>query len=108
MNSNLLRGSLETILINLLNEHGEMYGYEISKKVKELSGEKIKLTEGALYPILHKMEGTGFLTVDTRLEKNRYRKYYSITQKGKSILDTYLQDMQEYLFVMNTMLYQKK
>jgi PadR family transcriptional regulator, regulatory protein PadR len=104
MNTNLLRGSLETIVINLLNENGEMYGYEITKKVKELSSDKINITEGALYPILHKLEGNGILSVDTRFENNRYRKYYSITKKGKSALASYLEEMQDYLTTMQLLL----
>jgi len=56
MNSNLLRGSIESIVIKLVSEQDELYGYEISQLVKTITNEKISLTEGALYPILHKLE----------------------------------------------------
>ncbi len=97
MNPKLLRGSLDTIIIKLLNDNGEMYGYEISQKVKEITGDAIKITEGALYPSLHKLEGKGVLSVETRSIGNRYRKYYSITTRGKSELATMLDDMKTYM-----------
>ena len=57
----LIRGTLKTIILNLLSENGKMYGYEITQKVKILTDSKIKLTEGALYPTLHKLEAEGFV-----------------------------------------------
>ena len=82
-NHSLIKGSLNTILLKLLRENGRMYGYEITKMVKELSEGCMQLTEGALYPALHKLEADGF--VETTLEEvgNRKRKYYSITANGK-------------------------
>ena len=61
MNRSLLRGSLETIVIKLLSDNNEMYGYEITQKVEEVTQGKIKLTYGALYPILHKLENLQWL-----------------------------------------------
>jgi PadR family transcriptional regulator PadR len=51
-----LKGSLSTIVLKLLDDNGRMYGYEITQKVKELTSGDIHITEGALYPILHKLE----------------------------------------------------
>ena len=104
MNPKLLRGSLDTIIIKLLNDHGEMYGYEITQKVKDITGEEVKITEGALYPSLHKLEGKGVLSVETRSIGNRYRKYYSITKQGKSELATMLEDMRTYMSSMELIL----
>jgi len=42
MNSKLLRGSLETIVIKLLNDNKEMYGYEITQKVKDITSGELK------------------------------------------------------------------
>ncbi|MFN0083538.1 MAG: PadR family transcriptional regulator [Ferruginibacter sp.] len=79
----LFRGSLTTILLKLLSENEKMYGYEITKKVKELSDGKLVLTEGALYPSLHKLEAEGLLEVKMESIGNRNRKYYSLTKHGK-------------------------
>jgi PadR family transcriptional regulator PadR len=54
--SELLKGTLQTIILKVLKDEGKMYGYEITQKVKELSEGRIQLTEGALYPALHKLE----------------------------------------------------
>ena len=79
----LFKGSLTTILLKLLSENEKMYGYEITKKVMELSDGKMVLTEGALYPSLHKLEADGLLEVKMENIGNRNRKYYSLTKQGK-------------------------
>ena len=81
--SELVKGTLKTIILKLLSESDKMYGYEITQKVKDLTGGKIQLTEGALYPTLHAMEAQGILTTDVVNVGNRIRKYYSVTQTGK-------------------------
>lgn len=104
MNPKLLRGSLDTIIVKLLSDNGEMYGYEITQKVKELTEESIQITEGALYPSLHKLEAKGVLSVETRSIGNRYRKYYSITKEGKKELNTLIEDMQSYMKCMQILI----
>ncbi len=51
----LLKGTLSTIILKMLADNGKMYGYEITQKVKELSDNKILVKEGSLYPALHKL-----------------------------------------------------
>ncbi len=97
MSSKLLRGSLETIILKLLSEHQELYGYEITQLVEEQTTGGIKLTQGALYPALHKMEAKGTLSVETRSIGNRYRKYYSLTKKGKTEVAKLLNEMEQFL-----------
>jgi PadR family transcriptional regulator len=78
----LLKGTLKTIVLKLLSEHGRMYGYEITQKVKELTFGNIMLTEGALYPTLHKLESLGLVTAEKVAIGKRIRKYYSLTPIG--------------------------
>ena len=52
--TNLYKGSLTTIVLKLLSETTKMYGYEITQKVKAI-------TEGALYPLLHKLEAENII-----------------------------------------------
>ena len=80
----LLKGTLKTIILKLLSENGRMYGYEITQKVKELTLGKIILTEGALYPTLHKLEKEGLLTTEKVSLGKRIRKYYSLTPSGET------------------------
>ncbi|MEO0332704.1 MAG: helix-turn-helix transcriptional regulator, partial [Bacteroidota bacterium] len=65
MNSTeLLKGTLTTIILKLLADHGKMYGYEITQKVKEMTDEKILIKEGSLYPALHKLLRDGLVEVE--------------------------------------------
>ncbi len=81
-NSKLYKGFLQTIILKLLKENGEMYGYEITQKVKELTKGELAITEGALYPALHKLETEGLLTPEVVKVGNRTRKYYKLTENG--------------------------
>ena len=83
-NPELLKGTLQTILLKVLADHGRMYGYEITQRVKELSAGTLVLTEGALYPTLHKLEAEGLLTTERESFGKRVRKYYRLTESGKS------------------------
>ena len=60
----LLKGTLATIILRLLESRGKMYGYEISQLVKEMSGDKILIKEGSLYPALHKLEADGLVLTE--------------------------------------------
>ena len=82
--SELIKGTLKTIILKLLEENKRMYGYEITQTVKELTGNKIQLTEGALYPTLHALEAEGLVTTETEYIGKRVRKYYSLSKEGKS------------------------
>ncbi len=84
-NSQLYKGSLNTIILKLLEENGRMYGYEITQRVKQLTNDELVINEGALYPALHKLEAEGALTVSIEPFGNRMRKYYAITQVGKQV-----------------------
>ncbi|OCX51981.1 PadR family transcriptional regulator [Mucilaginibacter sp. PPCGB 2223] len=78
----MLKGTIQTIILKLLEDNRQMYGYEITQKVKELTAGEIKLTEGALYPALHKLEADGLLETSTEIVDNRVRKYYRLTEEG--------------------------
>lgn len=96
----LLKGTLKTVIVSLLQDGGRMYGYEITQRVKEVSTEKILLTEGALYPMLHKMEAEGILETESEKIGKRVRKYYKLTKSGVSTAD---EMVAEFLDFMETM-----
>ncbi|MDX2430628.1 MAG: PadR family transcriptional regulator [Bacteroides sp.] len=75
---------MRTIVLKLLADNGRMYGYEITKRVEELTAGKIKLTFGALYPVLHKLEADGHISIEQEFIGKRVRKYYSLTEQGRS------------------------
>ena len=81
--SSLYKGILQPIVMQLLKDNGRMYGFEITQKVKELTEDQLKITEGALYPLLHRLEADGFLESEQEFVDNRMRKYYCLTSKGQ-------------------------
>lgn len=99
-NSKLYKGSLNTIILKLLSEHDKMYGYEITQKVKALTKGELNITEGALYPALHKLEAEGLLDVEVVKVDNRMRKYYKLTDHGTKETVNKLDALADYI---NTM-----
>lgn len=97
LQSDLIKGSLRTIVLKLLKENGRMYGYEITRKVEELTAGKIKLTYGALYPVLHKLESEGVLVTEQENYNNRTRVYYSLTEKGHSMVTEKIRELMEFI-----------
>ncbi len=102
-NSKLYKGSLSTIILKLLNEHQKMYGYEITQKVKALTKGKLHITEGALYPALHKLEAEGLLNVEIAKVDNRLRKYYKLTENGTTETANKLEELADYIKIMQAL-----
>ena len=100
----LLKGSLRSIVLKLLAENGRMYGYEITQKVEELTVGKIKLTYGALYPILHKLEVEEAVLTESENFSNRIRIYYRLTPKGTSYAREKIAEMEEFIDVITLLL----
>ncbi len=100
----LYKGSLSTIILKLLGEKGRMYGYQITQEVKAISSGEFVITEGALYPMLHKLEAQGLLTVEIEMTGNRMRKYYSITKNGKKEVANLMTEMESYIRNMQSLL----
>jgi PadR family transcriptional regulator, regulatory protein PadR len=82
----LVAASTEPLILSLLSR-GESYGYELMQEIKRLSGDKIKWTDGMLYPVLHRMEDEGWIASRWgEAENGRKRKYYSIKKEGRQAL----------------------
>lgn len=102
--SELLKGTLKTIVLKLLSDNKKMYGYEITQKVKELTADKIQITEGALYPTLHSMEEDGIVTTEIVNIGKRVRKYYTLTKKGKVTSHEKVSEFADYINTMKFLL----
>lgn len=102
--SNLYKGSLTTIILKLLSEHEKMYGYEITQKVKMLTQGELQITEGALYPSLHKLEADGLLDVEVTKVDNRLRKYYKLTDKGTVETANKLTELEQYISTLQNLI----
>ena len=84
-NKKFLNGTLNTIVLALLHENGRMYGYEICQLTKEKTKNGILLTEGAIYPTLHRLEKEGLIISTKEKVNGRIRKYYDL--KDSSIVE---------------------
>ncbi|MGV3559581.1 PadR family transcriptional regulator [Larkinella arboricola] len=68
--------TLKTIIMQVLNQHGRMYGYEINRAVQNRTDGNLTLTFGMVYPLLHQLEREGALLTQTEEVDGRPRKYY--------------------------------
>lgn len=100
----LLKGTLQTIILKILKDHGQMYGYEITQRVKELSDGRVLLTEGALYPSLHKLEAEGLLKTEVVNIGKRVRKYYTLTPQGRSLAKDRVSEFLDFIKTMSSVL----
>lgn len=95
--SSLYKGCLEPILLRLLKDNGRMYGYQMTQMVKEITKGELSITEGALYPLLHKLEEQGVVETETEMNGNRMRKYYSLTKAGKKQTSLAMEEMKAFM-----------
>lgn len=93
----LLRGSVKTIILQIIRQYGPMHGYAITQKVEELTAGKIKLTYGAIYPVLHKLENDKILVTASEIYNNRFRVHYALTDDGHSLVKDKVLEMTEFI-----------
>lgn len=98
----LYKGTLQNIILKLLVKEVKMYGYQMTQRAKELTKGELEMTEGALYPILHKLENEGVIYSEVENVNGRDRKYYFLTEKGKKQQMTQEAEMKSYLFNLKT------
>ncbi|HUU05441.1 MAG TPA: helix-turn-helix transcriptional regulator [Patescibacteria group bacterium] len=82
----LVAASVKPVVLALLMS-GENYGYQILKRVSQVSGGKLDWSEALLYPVLHRLEKDGLVVSQWKIsDGNRLRKYYRLTAAGKKEL----------------------
>lgn len=86
IDKDLVAASATPLVLAILDD-GESYGYAILKRVRELSDGELEWTDGMLYPLLHRLHRLGYVTTEWRNPpEGRRRKYYAITDDGKTAL----------------------
>lgn len=101
--SELVRGSVETVILRLLTERC-MYGYEMIKTVNERTNGYFKWKEGSLYPCLHRLESDGLLLSFWRESNSKMRKYYSLTASGQKAAVARTAEAREFCHVFSVLL----
>jgi PadR family transcriptional regulator PadR len=87
MDSRLLSGAVDTLLLEVISG-GATYGYEIAQTVLARSRGYFDITEGSLYPALHRLERQKYLEAFWKEADGRERKYYKLTPTGRKALAT--------------------
>ena len=92
----LVRGTLDLLLLKTLS-WGPMHGLAITRWIERVTGEELKVEEGALYPALHRMEQRGWLDAEWGYtERNRKAKFYRLTASGRRQLTAELSKWSRY------------
>ncbi|GAB4159177.1 MAG: helix-turn-helix transcriptional regulator [Winogradskyella sp.] len=97
----LTKGTLQPIILSVINNKGKMYGYEITQEVKKMTAGKIDISEGALYPILHKLEAKKVLETEKVYIGKRVRKYYKVTKEGKKMVESVTEEINDFINTLN-------
>ena len=83
----LPQGTLDLLILKILALE-PMHGWAISQRLKQVSGDVLQVSDGSLYPALHKLEQEGWIKAEwAASENNRRAKYYSLTRLGRKELE---------------------
>jgi transcriptional regulator len=86
--ADLVQGTLDLLLLKILALE-PLHGWAISQRLKQISGDVLQVSDGSLYPALHKLEQQGWIKAEWRAtENNRRAKFYSLTRLGRRELET--------------------
>jgi transcriptional regulator len=82
-----LQGTLDLLVLKTLAQVGSMHGYGIALHIQRVSEDLLRVEEGSLYPALHRIEESGWISSEWRAsENNRRAKYYQLTPQGRKQL----------------------
>ena len=85
--SDLVQGTLDLLILKILALQ-PLHGWALSQRLKQVSGEVLQVSDGSLYPALHKLEQQGWIKAEWKAsDNNRRAKFYSLTRLGKRHLE---------------------
>ena len=85
--SDLVQGTLDLLLLKVL-ALGPLHGIAVGQRLKQVSGDVLQVSDGSLYPALHKLEQEGWITAEWKTsELGRRAKFYSLTRLGRRALE---------------------
>ena len=84
--SDLPQGTLDLLILKIVGL-GPLHGYAIAQRLQQISRDVVQVTQGTLYPALHRLENRGYLTADWKpSDTGREAKFYRLTAKGRAHL----------------------
>jgi transcriptional regulator len=85
--ADLVQGTLDLLILKILALE-PLNGWAVSLRLKQVSSDVLQVSDGSLYPALHKLEQQGWITAEWRpSENNRRAKFYSLTRSGRKYLE---------------------
>lgn len=83
----LVQGTLDLLILKILALE-PLHGWAIGQRLKQVSGDVLQVSDGSLYPALHKLEQNGWIGSEWRpTENNRRAKFYELTRAGRHRLE---------------------
>jgi PadR family transcriptional regulator len=103
--SDVLQGTLDLMILKVLDTLGAMHGWGIARRLREISDDVLQLNQGTLYPALLRLEQKGWIRAEWKItENNRRARYYSLTPAGKKQLQTETVEWQRFAGIMARLL----
>src|SRR5215467_9767798 len=85
--TDLVQGTLDLLLLKIIALE-PMHAWAVGQRLKQISGAVLQVSDGSLYPALHKLEQQGWITAEWKVTDNgRRAKFYSLTRSGRKALD---------------------
>lgn len=85
--ADLMQGTLDLLILKILSLE-PLHGWAIGQRLKQVSGAVLQVSDGSLYPALHKLEQNGWIKAEWKMtENNRRAKFYSLTRPGRTHLE---------------------
>jgi PadR family transcriptional regulator len=85
--TDLVQGALDLLILKILALE-PLHGWAMGQRLKQISGDVLQVSDGSLYPALHKLEQEGWITAEWKpSENNRHAKFYSLTRLGRKEME---------------------
>src|ERR671925_350815 len=85
--TDLVQGTLDLLILKILALE-PMHGWAIGQRLRQVSGDALQVSDGSLYPALHKLEEEGWITAEWRTsDLGRRAKFYALTRAGRRALE---------------------
>jgi len=91
----LPQGTLDLLILKTLTLEPQ-HGWAVSERLRQISTDRLQVTQGSLYPALHRLERRGWIKARWEsTEHNRRAKYYELTKTGRKQLDRHTEAWRE-------------
>ena len=85
----VLQGTLDLMVLKTLETMGPLHGYGIARRIEQISGDRISVNQGTVYPVLLRLEQEGAIASDWGpSENNRRARFYRLTPVGRKLLES--------------------